>query len=162
MNTINRLNLSNAPSPGMISVEERLSKIEVINANAAIEFQTIQQLANKSRKLQSTFSEYLSIINRQLILNNASADDIIRIDSASDEGSALVASIPTSPERCFTNEEFKILLFLRLGIPLASLTSYCSDCKNAQLSNVHLVNGCPHHGYTQKKYDGSKFLLQGM
>ena len=146
MNTINRLNLSNAPSPGMISVEERLSKIEVINANAAIEFQTIQQLANKSRKLQSTFSEYLSIINRQLILNNASADDIIRVDSASDEGSALVAAIPTSSERCFTNEEFKIYYF-----PLASLTSYCSDCKNAQLSNVHLVKGCPHHGYTQKK-----------
>ena len=47
-------------------------------------------LANKPKKLQSTFSEYLSIINRQLILKNASADDIIRIDSASDEGSALV------------------------------------------------------------------------
>ena len=91
----------------MISVEERLSKIEVINANAAIEFQTIQQLANKPRKLQSTFSEYLSIINRQCILSNASADDIIRIDSASDEGSALVAAIP----RCFTNEDSKSYYF---------------------------------------------------
>jgi len=60
MNTINRLDLSNVPSPGMISVEERLSKIEVINANAAIAFQTIQQLANKPRKLQSTLSIYQS------------------------------------------------------------------------------------------------------
>jgi hypothetical protein len=45
---------------------------------------------------------------------------------------------------------------------LASLNSYCSDCKDSQLSNVHLVNGCPHHGYTQKKHDGIKFLLQDM
>ena len=162
INTIKKLDISEAPSPGMISIDNRLAKLEVINANAAIMFPTIQQLAHKPKKLKSTFSEYLSIINRQHILSDASADAIVRIDSASDEDSTLIAAIPTSPERCFTNDEFKVLLFLRLGIPKASLNSYCSDCKNAQLSNVHLANGCPHHGYTQKKHDGIKFLLQDM
>ena len=134
----------------------------IANASAAVAFLSIQQLASKPKKRQSTFSEYLSAINRHEILHNATAEDIIRIDSASDEGSALLAVLPTAPEWCFTNEEFKALLLLRLGIPIASITSYCFDCKNTQLSNVHLVNGCPHHGYTQKKRNGIKFLSQDM
>ena len=41
MNAINKLDLSNAPSPGMISVDDRLVKLEVINANAVIMFQIV-------------------------------------------------------------------------------------------------------------------------
>jgi hypothetical protein len=79
-------------------------------------------------------------------------EDKIRIHSASDEGAAIIQARPTSPNTCFQTLEFKVLLFLRLGIQIAATDVKCSHCASAQLSNRHLVNGCPHKNYKHRKH----------
>ena len=78
-------------------------------------------------------------------------EDVIRMYSASDEGAACIQAQPTAPDRCFTSLEFKIYLYLRLGIQIARQDINCTLCANyAGLSNLHLVNGCKKGEYVNR------------
>ena len=78
-------------------------------------------------------------------------EDVIRIHSASDEGAAIIQARPTSPNTCFQSLDYKVLLYLRLSIPIAAAEVNCSHCMATQLSSRHLVNGCPHKNYKHRK-----------
>ena len=80
-------------------------------------------------------------------------EDVIKIHSASDEGAAIIQARPTSPNSCFQSLDFKVLLNLRLGIQIAAGDIHCSYCASTQLSNRHLVNGCPHKNYKYRKHN---------
>ena len=81
-------------------------------------------------------------------------DDVIRIYSASDEGAAYIQAQPTAPDRCFSSLEFKIYLYLRLGIQIAREDISCSLCANdSGLSNLHLVNGFKKGDYCNRKHN---------
>ena len=43
-------------------------------------------------------------------------------------------------------------MYLRLGIPIATFDVNCSHCAFIQLSNRHLVNGCPLKNYKHRKH----------
>ena len=60
---------------------------------------------------------------------------------------------PTSPNLCFFSVEFKVLLFLRLGIPVVPREVNCALCAQTHLSNRHLVNGCAHKDYKHRKHN---------
>ena len=85
-------------------------------------------------------------------MQSLAPEDTIRIHSASDEGAAIIQARRTSPITCFQSLEFKVLLYLRLGIPIAARDVNWSHCAETQLSNRHLVNGCPHKNYKHRKH----------
>jgi hypothetical protein len=140
------------PRPGAITPPDKEERTNAVNALAATSLPSPRDLANKSKKLQSLFSDKISRVNRHHLMTRLQPDDVIRIHSASDEGAAIIQARPTSPNTCFQTLEFKVLLFLRLGIPIANTDVKCSHCANAQLSNRHLVNGCPHKNYKHRKH----------
>ena len=105
----------------------------------------------KAKKLQS-FSDKSSRVARHRLMQSLPPEDVIRIHSASDEGAAFIQARPTSPNNCFQSIEFKVLLYLRLGIPIAPEDINCSPCASARLTNRHLVNGCPHRNYKHRKH----------
>ena len=81
-------------------------------------------------------------------------EDVIRIHSASDEGAPCIQAQPTAPDRCFSTLEFKIYLYLRLGIQIAREDVNCSLCANdSGLSNIDLVNGCKKGDYCNRKHN---------
>ena len=106
----------------------------------------------KAKKLQSLFSDKTSRVARHRLMQSLAPEDVIRIHSASDEGAAIIQACPTSPNTCFQSLEFKVLLYLRLGIPIAARDVNCTYCTATQLSNRHLVNGCPHKSYKHRKH----------
>ena len=57
---------------------------------------------------------------------------------------SLHSTRPASPNCCFQSLVFKVLLYLRLGIPIAAADVNCSLCALTQLSNCHLVTGRSH------------------
>ena len=140
------------PRPGAITPPDKEERINAVDALAATPLPSPKDLMNKSKKLQSLFSDKVSRVNRHRLLQRMDPEDIIRIHSASDEGAAIIQARPTSPNTCFQTLEFKVLLFLRLGIPIAAADVNCSHCAAAQLSNRHLVNGCPHKNYKHRKH----------
>ena len=140
------------PRPGAITPPDKEERIRAVNALAATPLPPPRDLMNKSKKLQSLFSDKVSRVNRHRLMQHMDPEDIIRIHSASDEGAAIIQARPTSPNTSFQTLEFKVLLFLRLGIPIAAADVNCSHCAAAQLSNRHLVNGCPHKNYKHRKH----------
>ena len=80
-------------------------------------------------------------------MQSLAPEDVIRIHSALDEGAAIIQARPTSPNSCFQSLDFKILLYLSLGIPIVTSDVNCSHCASTQLSNRHLVNRCPQKNY---------------
>ena len=52
-------------------------------------------------------------------------DSIIRIHSASDEGAACIQAQPTAPDKGFTSLEFKVFIYLRLGIQISKEDIKC-------------------------------------
>ena len=100
------------------------------------------------------FSDFASKACKQELLKELPPDDIIRIHSASDEGAACIQAQPTAPDRCFSSLEFKIHLYLRLGIQITREDINCSLCSNdSNLSNLHLVNGCKKGDYCNRKHN---------
>ena len=140
-----------APTPGAITPPDREERVNSVKALAAIPMPTPKDLMLRAKKLQLFFSDKTSRIARHNLLKTLPPDDVIRIHSASDEGAAIIQARPTSPNTCFRSLDFKVLLYLRLGIPIATADVNCSFCASAQLSNRHLVNGCPHKNYKHRK-----------
>jgi hypothetical protein len=152
LHVLDSLSIEPDPRPGVITPPDKEERINAVNALAATPLPSPKDLVNKSKKLQSLFSDKVSRVNRHRLLQQMDPEDVIRIHSASDEGAAIIQARPTSPNTCFQTLEFKVLLFLRLGIPIAAADVKCSHCANAQLSNRHLVNGCPHKNYKHRKH----------
>ena len=140
------------PTPGAITPPDREERVNSVNALAAIPMPTPKDLMLRVKKLQSFFSDKTSRVARHNLIKTLPPDDVIRIHSASDEGAAIIQARPTSPNTCFRSLDFKVLLYLRLGIPIATADVNCSFCTSAQLSNRHLVNGCPHKNYKHRKH----------
>ena len=88
-------------------------------------------------------------------------EDVTRVHTASDEGAACIQTQPTALERCFTSLEFKIYLYLRLGIQIARHDIInCTLCANdAGLSELRLVNGCKKGDYANRKHN---VLMEGI
>ena len=92
-------------------------------------------------------------MSRSELLDTMDPDSIIRIHSASDEGAACIQAQPTAPDKCFTSLEFKVFIFLRLGIQIYKEDINCPLCTHEEgLSNLHLVNGCKNGGYVHRKH----------
>ena len=140
------------PRPGAITPPDKEERVRAVNALAAAPLPSPRDLMNKSKKLQSLFSDKVSRVNRHKQIQRMEPEDIIRIHSASDEGAAIIQARPTSPDTCFQSLDFKVLLFLRLGIPIAASNVNCSFCASTQLFNRHLVNGCPHKNNKHRKH----------
>ena len=107
---------------------------------------------SKAKKLQSLFSDEVSRAHRHKLMQGIEPEDVIRIHSVSDEGAAIIQARPTSPNSCFRSLDFKVLLYLRLGIPIAAADVNYSYCAATHLSNRHLVNVCPHKNYKHRKH----------
>jgi hypothetical protein len=123
------------PTPGAITPPDREDRVNAVNDLAAIPMPTPKDLMLKAKKLQSFFSDKTSRVARHNLLKILPPEDVIRIQSASDEGAAIIQARPTSPNTCFSSLDFKVLLYLRLGIPIAMEDVNCSYCTSAHLSN---------------------------
>ena len=141
-----------APRPGAITPPDKEERVNAVNALAAAPLFSLRDLMSKAMKLQSLFSDKVSRVNRQKLMQRIESEDVIRIHSASDEGAAIIQARPTSPNTCFQSLDFKVLLYLRLGIPIAAAEVNYSYCTVTHLSNRHLVNGCPHKNYKHRKH----------
>ena len=113
------------PTPGAITPPDREERVNSVNALVATPMPTPKELMLKARKLQSFFSDKTSRVARHNLLKTLPPDDVIRIHSASDEGAAIIQARPTSPNTCFRSLDFKVLLYLRLGIPIAEVDVNC-------------------------------------
>ena len=140
--------------PGFITPEDRRLRTIAINSRAAVPLLSIKYLVGKPRKLQAMFSDFSSKVCKKVLLKDLPPDDTIRIHSASDEGAACIQAQPTAPDRCFSSLEFKIHLYLRLGIQIAREDINCSLCSSGpNLSNLHLVKGCKKGDYCHRKHN---------
>ena len=153
LRVLNSLPTEPDPRPGAITPPDKEERVRAVNALAAAPLPSPRDLMNKSQKLQSLFLDKVSRVNRHKLMQRMEPGDIIRIHSASDEGAAIIIQArPTSPNTCFQSLDFKVLLFLRLGILIAAADVNCSYCASTQLSIRHLVNGCPHKNYKHRKH----------
>ena len=152
MQVLHALPEERTPTPGAITPPDKQDRISAVNAIAAVPLPPPRDLMNKAKKLQSLFSDKASRVARNRLMESLPPEDVIRIHSASDEGAAFIQARPTSPNNCFQSIEFKVLLYLRLGIPIAPEDINCSLCVSARLTNRHLVNGCPHRNYKHRKH----------
>ena len=151
---LERIPSADRKTPGFITPEDRRLRSIAVNSRAAVPLPSIKDLVGKPRKLQAMFSDFASKACKQVLLKNLPPDDIIRIHSASDEGAACIQAQPTAPDRCFSSLEFKIYLYLRLGIQIAREDINCTLCSNdSNLSNLHLVNGCKKGDYCHRKHN---------
>ena len=140
--------------PGFITPEERRLRTIAINSRAADPLLSIKALIGRPRKLQALFSDLASKVTKKQLMKSLPPEDIIRIHSASDEGAACIQAQPTAPDKCFSSLEFKIYLYLRLGIPIAREDINCTLCANdSGLSNLHLINGCKKGDYCNRKHN---------
>ena len=140
------------PTPGAITEPDREERVFAVNALAATPMPTPKELMHRAKKLQSFFSDKTSRVARHNLTKSLPPEDVIEIRSASDEGAAIIQARPTSPNSCFQPLDFKVLLYLRLGIPIAAADVNCSFFASTHLSNRHLVNGCPHENYKHRKH----------
>jgi hypothetical protein len=93
--------------------------MRAIEVRAGTAFPTISELTAKNSKLQAMFSDAASKVARSELLDHLDPESIVRIHSASDEGAACIQTQPTAPNRCFTSLEFRIFIYLRLGIQIS-------------------------------------------
>jgi hypothetical protein len=146
--------------PGFITPEERRLRTIAINSRAADPLLSIKALIGRPRKLQAMFSDFASKVTKKQLMKSLPPEDIIRIHSASDEGAACIQAQPTAPDKCFSSLEFKIYLYLRLGIPIAREDINCTLCANdSGLSNLHLINGCKKGDYCNRKHN---IIMEGI
>ena len=89
------------PRPGAITPPDKEERTNAVNVLAATPLPSPKDLMNKSKKLQSLFSDKVSRVNRHRLLQQMDPEDVIRIHSASDEGVAIIQARPTSPNTCF-------------------------------------------------------------
>ena len=108
----------------------------------------------RNLKLQATFSDSASKVARSQLLDGLDPESVIRVHSASDEGAACIQTQPTAPNKCFSSLEFKIYIYLRLGIQISKNDVKCPSCPHVQgLWNLHQVNGCKHGDYVYRKHN---------
>ena len=151
---LERIPSADRKTPGFITPEDRRLRSIAVNSRAAVPLPSIKALTGKPRKLQAMFSDFASKAYKKLLLKDLPPDDTIRIHSASDEGAACIQAQPTAPDRCFSSLEFKIHLYLRLGIQIAREDIDCPLCSSdSNLSNLHLVNGCKKGDYCHRKHN---------
>ena len=151
---LERIPSADRKTPGFITPEDRRLRTIAVNSRAAIPLPSVKELIGKPKKLQALFSDFASKDRKKVLLAGLPPDDVIRIHSASDEGAACIQAQPTAPDRCFSSLEFKIHLYLRLGIQIAREDINCALCSNdSNLSNLHLVNGCKGGDYCHRKHN---------
>ena len=151
---LEKLPSADRKTPGYITPEDRHSRMRAINFRAGTAFPTVKELVAKNSKLQAMFSDAASKVAKSELLDDLDPESIIRIHSASDEGAVCIQTQPTAPNRCFTSLDFKIFIYLRLGIQISKEDVKCPSCSNNKgLSNLHLVNGCKHGDYTHRKHN---------
>jgi hypothetical protein len=151
---LERLPSADRKTPGHITPEDRHNRMRAIEVRAGTAFPTVSELTAKNSKLQAMFSDAASKVARSELLRQLDPESIIRIHSASDEGAACIQTQPTEPNRCFTSLEFRIFIYLRLGIQISREDVNCPACSNpSDLSNLHLVNGCKHGDYIHRKHN---------
>ncbi len=154
MLVLEKLPSADRKTPGHITPEDRYNRMRAIEVRAGTAFPTVSELVTKSFKLQAMFSDAASKVARAKLLSNLDPESIVRIHSASDEGAACIQTQPTAPNRCFTSLEFRIFIYLRLGIQISREDVNCPACASSGgLSNLHLVNGCKHGDYVQRKHN---------
>ena len=91
---------------------------------------------------------------RSELLETMDPDSIIRIHSASDEGTACIQAQPAAPDNCFSSLEFKVFIYLLLGIQISKEDVNCPLCTHGEgLSNLHLDNGCKNGDYVHRKHN---------
>ena len=152
MHVMHSLSEERMPTPGAITPPDRQDRVIAVNTIAAVPLPPPRDLMYKAKKLQSFFSDKSSRVARHRLMQSLPPEDVIRIHSASDEGATFIQARPTSPNNCFQSIEFKVLLYLRLGTPIATGDINCSLCASARLTNRYLVNGCPHRNYKHRKH----------
>ena len=151
MLVLERIPSADCKTPGYITPEDRHSRTRAINFRAAIPFPSVKDLVARNSKIQAMFSDSASKVAKSELLGDLDPESVVRIHSASDEGAACIQTQPTAPNRCFTTLEFKIFIYLRLGIQIYVKYPSCSCARG--LSNLHLVNGCKHGDYTHRKHN---------
>jgi len=140
--------------PGFITPEERRLRTIAINSRAADPLLSVKALISRPRKLQAMLSDFASKVVKKQLMQTLPREDVIRIHSASDEGAACIQAQPIAPDKCSSSLEFKIHLYLRLGIPIAREDINCTLCANdSGLSNLHLINGCKKGDYCNRKHN---------
>ena len=151
---LERLPSADRKTPGHITPEDRHSRTRAINFRAAIPLPSVKDLVARNSKLQAMFSDSASKVAKSDLLDNLDPESVVRIHSNSDEGAACIQTQPTAPNRCFTSLEFKIFIYLRLGIQISQVDVKCPSCLHVKgLSNLHLVNGCKHGDYVHRKHN---------
>jgi hypothetical protein len=154
LDVLHKLPSADRKTPGHITPEDRYNRTRAIDLRAAKPFPTVKKLITTNHKLQALFSDSVSKVARSQLLEGLDPESVIRIHSASDEGAACIQTQPTAPNRCFTSLEFKIFIYLRLGIQISKEDVNCPACSNSNgLSNLHLVNGCKHGDYIHRKHN---------
>jgi hypothetical protein len=154
MEVLQKLPSADRKTPGCITPEDRHNRKIAIEKRAASSFPTVSELVAKNFKIQAMFSDAASKVARAELLRKLDPESIVRIHSASDEGAACIQTQPTAPNRCFTSLEFKIFIYLRLGIQISKEIVRCPACASSGgLSNLHLVNGCKHGDYIHRKHN---------
>jgi hypothetical protein len=154
MQVLQRLPSADRKTPGCITPEDRYKRMCAIQTRAGTAFPKVSELVAKNSKLQAMFSDAASKVARAKLFAHLDPESVIRIHSASDEGAACIQTQPTAPNRCFTSLEFRIFIYLRLGIQISKEDINCPACLSSEgLSNLHLVNGCKHGDYVHRKHN---------
>jgi len=78
------------PRPGAITPPDKEERVNAVNALAAAPLFSRRDLMSKAMKLQSLFSDKVSRVNRQKLMQRIESEDVIRIHSTSDEGAAII------------------------------------------------------------------------
>ena len=130
---LGRLPSADRRTPGHIIPEDRQSRTRVINFRAAIPFPSVKDLVTRNSKLQALFSDSASKVAKSELLDSLDPESVIRIHSASDEGAACIQTQPMAPN---TSLEFKVFIYLRLGIQISKEDVNCPLCTHGKgLSN---------------------------
>ena len=154
---LNKIPSADEKIPGFITPEDRRLRTIAINSRAADPLLSVKALIGRPRKLQAMFSDFASKVIKKQLMQTLPPEDVIRIHLASDEGAACIQAQLTAPDKCFSSLEFKIHLYLRLGIQIAREDINCSLCANVSgLSNLHLINGCKKGDYCNRKHNVKK------
>ena len=137
---------------GAITPPGRYERTVAVNILAATSMPTPRDLMSKAKKLQSMFSDKTSRVSRNRLMQPLAPKNVIRIHSVSDKGAAIIQACLTFPSCCFQSLDFNVLLYLRLGIPIAAVDVKCSQCASTQISNRLLVKGSPHKDCKHRKH----------
>ena len=132
LDVLHKLPSADRKTPGHITPDDRYNRIRAINLRAAKPFPTVKKLITTNHKLQAMFSDSASKVARSQLLDGLDPESVIRIHSASDGGAACIQTQPTAPNRCFSSLEFKIYIYLRLGIQISKNDVKCPSCLHVQ------------------------------